>query len=267
MIQLPEEYKGTDLNRWLVQNKALLFAQKRAMFKQADSTVAQYILSVDNEVVKASNTAALKDATKIEVTSIINTTKLFDSHMDVHIDGIWTKSVKENKQMYLIQEHDFTFKGIITDNVDMSVKTVPWTEIGYSYEGKTEALTFKSVIDKNESPFMFKRYADGKVKEHSVGMKYVKYDMAINDKAYKEEYEVWQKYFDMIVNKSDAEARGFFFPVFEGKVLEGSAVVKGSNFATPTISITQVKGEPDKSTPEPTRVTLTADELMKHYKL
>ena len=104
---------------------------------------------------------------------------------------------------------------------------------------------------------MFDKYKQGKVKNHSVGMQYVSIKMAINDERYTEEKATWDKYIEMIANKSDAEAQGYFWAVTEAKVIEGSAVIRGSNYATPTQSVEQTKGavidtpetiEPDKST-------------------
>jgi hypothetical protein len=40
-----------------------------------------------------------------------------------------------------------------------------------------------------------------------------------------------------VANKSDIESEGYFWAVTEAKIIEGSAVLKGSNYATPTISV------------------------------
>jgi hypothetical protein len=40
-----------------------------------------------------------------------------DSHKDVHLPGIWKKTLQENKDLYLLEEHKFLFQGIITDQV------------------------------------------------------------------------------------------------------------------------------------------------------
>ena len=87
---------------------------------------------------------------------------------------------------------------------------------------------------------MFDMYRKGWVKQHSVGMRYVQLFMAINesdDKYYREEYEVWEKYYPQVINQKDAEELGYFFAVTEAKVIEGSAVPLGSNWVTPTQSI------------------------------
>jgi hypothetical protein len=57
---------------------------------------------------------------------------------------------------------------------------------------------------------MFNQYAKGYVKEHSVGMRYVK-ELAVNsDSKYDaEEKAIWDKYIDEIVNKV-AEEQSYF---------------------------------------------------------
>jgi hypothetical protein len=58
---------------------------------------------------------------------------------------------------------------------------------------------------------MFNQYAKGYVKEHSVGMRYVKLELAVNsDSKYDaEEKAIWDKYIDEIVNKV-AEEQSYF---------------------------------------------------------
>jgi hypothetical protein len=65
--------------------------------------------------------------------------------------------------------------------------------------------------------------------------------MCIDDKDYGAEYEAWQKYYPIAVNKEVADNRGYFWVVKEAKVMEGSAVLCGSNHATPTLSVEETK--------------------------
>jgi len=95
---------------------------------------------------------------------------------------------------------------------------------------------------------MFKRYKAGKVTQHSVGMRYVKLQLAIDNKKYADEYKAWKDYYDMIANKAEVDKAGYFWAVTEAKNIEGSAVVRGSNFATPTTSVQETKDEPEQPT-------------------
>lgn len=261
MITRPEFENKEDLFDWLIEHKSALIAQKKSSVKHADTFVHVELVSDKGEAIKTDSIP--QDATKIKVKAVINTTKLFDSHEDVHIDGLWSKSIKETKDNYLVKQHDFTFEGIISDEVKASTKIMKWSELGYDFQGTTQALVYEAVIDKNDSPLMFEKYRTGKVKQHSVGMRYVKAEMAINDSRYEKEFAIWEKYYPMIANKKDVDPKGYFFAVTEAKNIEGSAVVKGSNFVTPTLSVSQSKNEPPEGTqPEPGTPLKKLNELL-----
>jgi hypothetical protein len=161
--------------------------------------------------------------------------------------GIWKQSVKQQKSFLHLQEHQAKFEKIISDTAKGYVKSYSWKDLGYDYDGETEALVFESDLEKARNPYMFDQYAKGYVKNHSVGMQYIKLEMAVNDDRYPTEKAAWDKYISEVANKAEAEQKGFFWAVTEAKVIEGSAVVKGSNHATPTISV--------KENNEPTDVT------------
>lgn len=268
MIKRPAFEDKSELYDWLYSNKIALIAEKKATIKLADAfSFTVPIISDKGEVIKSE--AVPVTANRIKVRSIINTTYLFDSHEDVHIDQLWNKSLKETKDNYLVNQHDFSFEGIISDEVKAFAKQYTWAELGFAgWEGTTQALIYDSVIDKADSPDMFERYRRGKVKNHSVGMRYVKVDMAINDERYEKEKALWDKYYPKIANKADVDLVGYFFPVTEAKNIEGSAVVKGSNFVTPTISVQETKGKPSTDTSlEPGKATQIKEELKKLNKL
>jgi hypothetical protein len=190
------------------------------------------------------------------VRSIINTTKIMDSHSDVHIDQLWNKSLSETKDNYLCKQHDFSFDGIISDNVKAFAKQIPWAELGYpQYPGNTQALVYDSVISKEDCPDMFNKYVAGKVKQHSVGMRYVKMQLAVNDDRYPDEKAAWDKYYPVIANKEAADEAGHFWAITEAKNIEGSAVVRGSNFITPTQSVSAAKEGTEIEIPEPVEAT------------
>jgi hypothetical protein len=95
-------------------------------------------------------------------------------------------------------------------------------------------------------------------------MRYVALTFAVNDTRYEEEHTAWEKYFDEIANKEDALDNGYFWAVTQAKNIEGSAVVKGSNFVTPTYSV-EAKTEPLKDTQREPAKSIRASELIKFY--
>ena len=110
---------------------------------------------------------------------------------------------------------------------------------------------------------MFNQYRKGYVLNHSVGMRYVKIYLCIDSEeaSYSSEKANWDKYYSQVVNKDVADEKGYFWAVTEAKVIEGSAVVKGSNCATPVMELEEEKQDIEAvnntSKFEPLKNTLT----------
>jgi hypothetical protein len=243
MIQYQEMEFATkkELFKFLADNKDKLIATKKAVKKEVDCPVIinptvvfdakTAARKAEGQAVDAANLASLK------VVCVINTTNFLDSHMDLHLPGLWNKSLQENKMIMHLQEHNMAFNKIISDGKHLKAYAKPykWSELGYDYPGETEALVFESEILRKRNEFMLEQYANGWVKNHSVGMYYSKMDMAINDEEMPNYFEAWKKYYPLIVNPEMADEKGYFWYVLEAKCIEGSAVPIGSNTATPTL--------------------------------
>lgn len=233
-IKTVKESQGVVKSIDLTQLKAKFDAKKGAV-KTCDA------ISVNMPVLKTVKEASKEAQNKTEVlaTVVINTTNLLDTHDDVHIKGLWDDFLATKAPVMHLQEHMLQFDKIIADGNDVKayVKEFTWKELGYNFEGSTQALVFESNVKAERNAFMFNQYSKGFVKNHSVRMEYVEFNLAVNDPDYKEEFATWNKYINEIANKEHAEAQGYFFAVTKGNVIEGSAVPIGSNFATPTISV------------------------------
>lgn len=247
-MKIPNFENKEDLFNFLKLNQKSIIAAKKAQIKRADGVSFVMPASPNLNVIKSPDSEE-KMSGDLQILAVINTTNILDSHCDVHIPGLWNKSLSENKYILHLQEHEMEFEKIISDGNDLKAftKNITWKELGFNYEGKTEALIFDSYARADRNPYMIDQYRKGYVRNHSVGMQYVKLVMCINRDTAGAEWEAWQKYFPMVVNKKDAEARGYFFAVTEAKVIEGSAVPRGSNIATPTLS-TQEKEQPSYDT-------------------
>ena len=238
-MKIPEFNNKKELYSFLSKNKNILITQKKAEMKRADG-VFHYMVNeklinkADISQIDLTNTNALN------VKAIINTTNIMDSHDDVHIPGLWTKSLQENKNIMHLQEHNMSFNSIISSNEDLIAYTkyYNWADLGHDFQGQTQALEFESNVKKTRNEYMFNQYANNYVTNHSVGMRYVKVFLAINDPEYPEDYEIWSRYINSIVNAELAIEKGYFYAVTEAKVIEGSAVPIGSNHITPTRSVT-----------------------------
>lgn len=255
---MPANLSKDALLKFLVENKALLLKEKKQSLKRADAVTVgvdmSRAFSVDKNghLVKAATDAAIQSIDT--AICVINTTNWMDSHSDVHIPGIWDKSLRDNSVMLHLQEHEMTFTHIISDESKGYTERVGWKDLGLDAMGTTEALIFATPLN-GRHPFMEDQYRKGYVKNHSVGMRYVTIKMCINEpesEYCKEEYANWVQYAPMVLNIEDAEAQGLFWAVLEAKIIEGSAVVKGSNIITPTrfVKSASTATEPHASTSE-----------------
>lgn len=227
----------------LIQSKKILSAQKKAAIKYADGINWNgNILNDKKETIKAGTIQNPESINKINIVAVSNACNYYDSHGDVSLNGSWKRTANNTKDGLHLQEHKMQFDKIISDEVEFKVEVKTWKELGFNYEGSTECLVMYSVANKEDNPYMFDRYVKGKVKQHSVGLRYINIDLAVNNSAEwaKEEKELWDKYYPMIANKDEVDESGYFWCVFEQKAIENSAVPKGSNPATPTISVEPV---------------------------
>lgn len=226
-----------ELFKELKANKDKIIGIKKAQVRVSDSI----------EVSKSSQAKAV-NVPEGKSIHVINTTKYIDSHNDAHLDGIWNKSVSQQKgKIYFLADHDLSMKSVIAypSDVEMSLKMINWAELGADYEGKTQALLF-TIDNKDIQLESAKNIIDKGIDiQHSVRMQYVEINLAVNsdsDDLASEKLE-WDSTIDMIANKSVAFERGYYWAVSEAKIFkEGSMVLAGSNDVTPMLLST--KGTP-----------------------
>lgn len=225
----------------LKDNKTLIMDKKKSVPKFTD-WLDMRVMAVKSE----GEEKAAGEEVIIElgdyIFPVINTTKILDSHGDVHLDDIWNVSVKDQQgKIYYIINHELELGKVIAyqEDVELMVKTLPWTELGENYEGNTQALIFKVKLTDKGNEAANKAIMGKVALQNSVRMKYVRLKLCINDPAeyYKEEFSNWRQYIDVVVNRKDAEDQGYFWAVMEAQIyLEGSAVLRGSNPVTPILS-------------------------------
>jgi hypothetical protein len=161
-----------------------------------------------------------------------------DSHGDVHLDNTFKSSIKQRGEAGKIWHlHDHEQKMTAKVGVPSKVyeQEVLWSDLGVNKAGTTQVLMMDSNVMKAYNGLMFQEYKDGNVDQHSVGMYYVKIDLAVNDPEFKEEFALWESTISKLGNQAKAEQEGYFWAVKEAKLIEISAVLEGSNELTPTL--------------------------------
>lgn len=198
---------------------------------------------------------------------VINTTNFMDSHNDVHIDGIWNKSIKDQQgKVYYVSDHNLSITNVIAyaKDVEMILKSFSFQELGFNYPDKTQALVFKI---KKESIRLSqaKEIIEERIPiEHSIRMQYVNLKLCADYSGddWEDERENWAKYYPMVANKERADEVGYFWAVTEAKISrEGSMLLAGSNPVTPLL---QKDIEPESSTQkqEPSNYTDTQKQFL-----
>ena len=246
------------------ESKELLFKDLQANKQEIlDFKKAQILKSCDKD--NATNfkpillSKSLEQIKSFEVDNdyyyiAVNSTNILDSHSDLHVKGIWNKTVKEQQgKNYLVSDHKLEIDKVIAKSKDVEMFTaeVPFSTIGKEYDGTTEVLIYKVAKDKIINPLIKEWLDSGDEIQASVRMQYVSIDMALNstDKSDVYEKKVYDEYIDKIANKSDFESIDYFFVVKDAKnVRESSLVLFGSNGATGLIQ--ENKTDADIITPE-----------------
>ena len=182
---------------------------------------------------------------------VINTTLYMDSHSDVHFNGIWNKSLKDNNgQLFYVADHSLKVNDVIAwpEDVKAFVQRVPWSAVGKEFEGETEALIFEIKKAKIVNDAALKAVDGNRKVQNSVRMRYIKIKFAVNsnDKEYTENKAYFDAHINEIANKEEVMEQGYFWGIEEAQIFkEGSMVLFGSNDATPVM---QLEDEPEKST-------------------
>ena len=172
----------------------------------------------------------------------VNSTRILDSHNDLHIDGLWKKSVSEIQgKNYLVADHELKIEDVIVrkEHIEIFTAKIPFSLIGKPYDGNTEALIYKVPKNQVKSDKVKEWLESGDAIEASVRMQYVTMQLALdsNDPKDKKEKDCYDTYYPIIANKNDFDYIPYFFAIKEAKnVKESSLVIYGSNSSTGSIN-------------------------------
>lgn len=249
-----------DLFRYLVEEKEEVLAQKKSIVKRAEGGLS---MMLPVEQIEQFTTKAIKpvyendkEAGILKRTIVANTYWWMDSHSDVHLGkgddengkAVFTNTIKNRvNRIFPTNQHDQSLDGKIGKTLALYEAPISWRALGVGKTGMTEALFADAQIERDRNEKRYKDYLNNEIDQHSVGMRYLDIQTAVNDKQYPKEYDLYQKYIGKLGNRQVVEKQGFFFPVAEGYLGEYSAVRDGSNELTPTLG--QPSGDTGKEEP------------------
>lgn len=238
--ELDKKFENQEnLFKALAENsKDIIALKKSEVLKSVDKGTSVYAKPLDASKINldANKSISLDDN---HYYLAINSTYILDSHKDLHVNGIWNKTAKEQSgKNYLVDSHVKSLSTTIArkENVEIFVADVPFSAIGKNYTGNTQVLVYK--IPKNKIIHQVAKdwLESGDDIEASVAMRYVNIELAMNSDSpdHLEQKKMFDEYHSLIANKNDFENDiTYFWVVKEAKNIgEGSLVLFGSNNAT-----------------------------------
>lgn len=283
-LNIPDFGSKKELFAHLRKNHDSIIAQKKALPTTSDNLEFGYSLR-DNPgrkfqqpgfkaaVSQAAATASTETEKELVVDIIANVAGWCDSQMDVMIKDNWNKSISDagasgQKLIYHLKNHVYSTDAIIGKDPELYTKMIDLSMFNFTSDiKKAQALMMSSTVCEDYDCKTFQLYEDGQIKQHSIGLQYVKIYFCMDsdepeDTMYKDN---WDKYYPLVINKERIDGRGYFWAVTEAKILEVSAVLFGANELTPIYSTSQptddTEEQPEKSTEhQPSNKQQTADE-------
>lgn len=241
-----------DVFKYLKENKDLLVEAKKAeIYKSCEKGLS--VITNQESIRKISESVKSFEMDSAYYYIVVNSSNILDSHRDMHVEGNWEKTVKEQQgKVYLVWDHELKRSEIIAmkKDIGMFTATIPFKLLGKDYEGDSYCLIYKikktEIINTEAKDWL----SSGHDFEASVRMQYMDIDLAMDstDPDHAKEKANFDTYYPLIANKSDFEKITFLWIVKQAKnVMESSLVMFGSNNATGRI---QENTGPEKSTLE-----------------
>jgi hypothetical protein len=240
-----------DMIRFMQENKSELFALKKAEYKTKSEPM------LNSNIFVKEFTPIIEDIKSdfIQVKTVVNTTNVIDSHMDLHLQGIWNKTVKDNPNSYHLKSHKSDFEFVISNKAKSYNEKMNFKDLGLSIDFEMEANINEFILERSKLPIMFDAYKNGEVNEHSIGMMYVDLDIAYRNEESQKEMDFFNEMKAKAINPEVADECGYFWVVSQAKKREGSAVVFGSNSITPTLYVKNYEPSNDTRKKEPSNDT------------
>ncbi|MES2382461.1 MAG: hypothetical protein V4538_15545 [Bacteroidota bacterium] len=264
MIDKSKFANKQDLIKHVVANKSELTSLKKSVTKFSDCILHDDTFKIEaNKVISNFSSDDLVNGI-IKRTIVGNTYGWMDSHDDVHIKGIFTKSISENKDsQFHLHDHLYQLAAKVGTPIKIYEQNINVTDLGLNKIGFATCLLMDTEIKKSYNAMIFEEYLTKQINQHSVGMVYVKLYLCVNDAEYKEEFANWNTYKGSVINLDKAEENGYFWAVTEAKLKEISCVLLGSNELTPTLNgksepltSTHKNNEPDKATQQKQKLSI-----------
>lgn len=260
-----------DLFKELVSSEKELIGLKKSNILKGYEKYSLSFLNVDKFLNGTQKSNLGFDTKKGFIYPVISTTRYKDSHDDVHLDGCFGKTVKEQQgKVYYALDHELKYNSILAwqKDVNMIIADIPWAAVGKNFEGSTQALVFEIAENKIRNKEVLEDIKNSVSDfENSIRMQYHDVFLAIDsqEKGMEEYKSRFDEIIETIANKAETKELGYFWGVRQlGIHKEGSLVVAGGSNDATTIIMNQSEpddhSETDKN--EPSADTQEAQKLL-----
>lgn len=268
---IPKFDTQKELFDYLRANKKRLIAEK--CFNKKKFTCKQLpdqVLISKTNINKAPIEVIEVESGVLKKTIIGNTFYWCDSQMDVLLPSCAKKTISElgpkgKDLIYHLKNHEDETGARIGYLTDIYEQEFALSDLGLNMVGNTICLMFDSDVKQSLCSNSYQQYLDGKVKQHSIGLQYMKIMLCVNDPNDGEHFANWNKYYQFVINKPTVDATGYFWVVPEIKLYEVSFVLWGANELTGVAEETK-NNEPPLSTQKEDQPPLSTEETIKYIK-
>ena len=131
----------SDLFKALKENKDLIIESKKSQIYQSEKKDKNIcVITNQDSISKISKASKSFDMDSDYYYFVTNSSRILDSHRDMHVDGNWEKTSKEQQgRVYLVWDHQLSKSEIIAmkQDIEMFTAVIPFSLIGKNYEGNT----------------------------------------------------------------------------------------------------------------------------------
>jgi len=277
ILTYPEGLQGKALLQHLHTNKADLIKAKKVGLKFADPVC--FGVPADGKAglfvpkAKAIDMVAPTDEDpNLRITVVANMSGWMDSQDDVLLRGCYDKTLRDKGIGFpFLRDHRYSIEAIIAKTEQVYTRDFTPMELGIttSATANPQGLIFVALLTEDIGDKAYWQYKDGLINQHSIGLRYIRIDLAINDPDFPTEFKTWNQFKGQVLNIQEAEEQGFFWAVQEIELIENSAVVFASNILTPTLVVEEAKTGAVIDTPkaEAEQFTSQPKKVFSHYNL
>jgi len=274
ILTYPEGLQGKALLQHLHSNKSDFIKAKKVGLKFADP-IGFGVPSEGKDGLfmpkaKAIDMVAPTDEDpNLRITVVANMTGWMDSQDDVLLRGCYDKTLRDKGINFpFLRDHKYSTEAIIAKTEKVYTRDFTPIELGIATTATVnpQGLIFVALLTEDMSDKAYYQYKEGVINQHSIGLRYIRIDLAINDPDFTNEFKTWTQFKGQVLNIGEAEAQGFFWAVQEIELIENSAVVFASNILTPTLVVEEAKATAQSTAPEAVKDTSKQSNILSFLK-